>query len=182
MRAKPKSELECFVLGLVWQLGPVSAYSVRTHMQKSPSTQWSGSAGAIYPLLRRLQSGRLVTGLRDKVGRRSRMRYRITAAGLNALRQWIGPPLRGDVVTVTYDPLRTRARFLAALPPARQREWFAAAIATLDEVEKRVRTWHALHAGGGNPYLVLLTLHGELDVQARRKWLEQVGRLLSTRD
>lgn len=179
MRAKPKSELECFVLGLVWQLGPVSAYSVRTHMQKSPSTQWSGSAGAIYPLLRRLQSGRLVTGVRDKVGRRPRVRYQITAAGLHALKQWIGPPLCGDVVTVSYDPLRTRARFLAILPPARQREWIAAAIATLDEVEQRVRTWHALHAAGGNPYLMLLTLHGELDVQARRTWLKHAARLLS---
>ena len=45
MRTRSWSELECFVLGLIWQLGPVSAYAVRTQMQKSPSTQWSGSAG-----------------------------------------------------------------------------------------------------------------------------------------
>ena len=53
-QVRRRSELECFVMGLVWQFGPVSPYEIRRHMQESPSTQWSASAGAIYPLLTRL--------------------------------------------------------------------------------------------------------------------------------
>lgn len=177
MRKRSSSELECFVLGLVWQLGPASAYDIRTQMQKSPSTQWSGSAGAIYPLIRRLARRRLITGRREHVGRRGRVRYQIAAAGLRVLRAWVGPPFLPFAITVSHDPLRSRARFLAALTPAQRRRWVKAAEAALSAVETRVRRWHTLHASAGDPYLAILTRHGELDVAARRKWLSSVKRL-----
>ena len=177
MRKRSWSELECFVLGLVWQLGPASAYDIRTHMQKSPSTQWSGSAGAIYPLIRRLARRQLVAGRREQVGRRGRIRYQITAAGLRVLKAWVGPPFSPDAITVSHDPLRSRARFLAALPPAQRRRWVKAAQAVLSEVETRVRRWHELHAGAGDAFLALLTRHAELDVAARREWLSSVAEL-----
>ena len=54
------SELEAFVLGLIWQFGPISPYAIRRHMHQSPSTQWSASAGAIYPLVAKLEKSKLV--------------------------------------------------------------------------------------------------------------------------
>src|SRR4051812_17726619 len=89
---RPHSELECFVLGLIWQLGPASAYEVRRHMQDSPSTQWSASAGAIYPLMQRLERLGLLKGSDHQLGKRARREYRTTPAGLAALKSWIGPP------------------------------------------------------------------------------------------
>ena len=177
MQKRSWSELECFVLGLVWQRGPASAYDIRTHMQKSPSTQWSGSAGAIYPLLRRLARRGLVAGRPEQVGRRGRVRYRVTAAGRRVLKAWVGPPFSPEATTVSYDPLRSRARFLAALTPAQRRRWVQAAEAALGEVEVRVQRWHALHVGTGDAFLALLTRHAELDVAARRKWLASVAEL-----
>ena len=181
MRKRSSSELEGFVLGLVWQLGPASAYDIRTHMQNSPSTQWSGSAGAIYPLMRRLARRGLVAGRRERVGRRGRVRYQITRAGLRVLKAWVGPPFSPDVITVSYDPLRSRARFLAALPPTQRPRWTQAAEAALREVASRVRRWHALHAGAGDAFLALLTRHGELDVTARRAWLASVKHVAARR-
>ena len=177
MRKRSWSELESFVLGLVWQLGPASAYDIRSHMQKSPSTQWSGSAGAIYPLVRRLARQGLVAGRSEQVGRRGRVRYQVTAAGLRVLKAWVGPPFSPEAMTVSYDPLRSRARFLAALTPAQRRRWVNAAEAALTEVEARVRRWHELHVGEKDAFLDLLTRHAELDVAARRVWLLCVEKL-----
>ena len=96
------SELECFVLGLVWQIGPCSAYELRRHMQSSPSTQWSGSAGAVYPLVQRLERQKLLKGQSRRTGRRARREFSITSSGLARLRAWVGPPFAPEVVTVTY--------------------------------------------------------------------------------
>ena len=93
------------------------------------------------------------------------------------LKKWIGPPFTSNAITVSYDPLRSRVRFLAALTPAQQRQWAKAAEAALGTVEVRVRRWHALHADEGDAFLALLTRHGELDVAARRKWLLAVRKL-----
>lgn len=160
------------MLGLVWQLGPVSAYDVRTQMRRSPSTQWSGSAGAIYPLIRRLARLKLLAARREQVGQRARVRYRITGAGLRVLRAWVGPPISKEAVTVSYDPLRSRARFLRVLTEDQKRSWLKAANEALEEVERRVTEWEKVNAGSGKEYVDELTRHAMLEVAARREWLK----------
>jgi DNA-binding PadR family transcriptional regulator len=175
-----RSELECFVLGLVWQLGPCSAYDLRQHMSRSPSNQWSASAGALYPLVQRLERQRLLAAKAARTGQRARREYRITAAGLRELRRWIGPPVAPEAVTVSHDPLRSRARFLGALTPAEQKEWIRSAIATLDALLLRVQTWHEEFGSEEDVFLELLTRSGQLDVAARQEWLrETLARLVS---
>ena len=180
MARRSRSELECFVLGLVWQLGPSSPYDVRRHVQASPSTQWSASAGAIYPLMRRLQRAGLLSARVERSDKRRRREYRITPTGVAALRAWIGPPLAPEAITVAHDPLRSRARFLGALTAAQQRAWLDAAGGALDEVERRVRAWSEPYAGAKNGKLLrsirLMTRSGELDVRSRRRWLDEVRR------
>jgi len=180
MPARRRSELEGFVLGLAWQLGPASPYEVRRHMLESPSTQWSGSAGAIYPLMRRLERAGLLASHAERSGKRRRRVYAITPKGLQALRAWVGPPLAKEAVTVAHDPIRSRARFLAALTPARRREWLNAARAALDEVERMVREWSARHGdareGEVSRAAGLMTRSGEIDVESRRRWVEEVGK------
>lgn len=170
MRRRPPSELECFTLGLVWQLGPCSPYEVRRHMQASPSTQWSGSAGSIYPLMVRLEKAGLLSGKAARNGARRRREYTVTPAGLAALRAWIGPPLSPDAVTVAHDPLRSRARFLELLTPAQRLAWVKAARAALDEVERRVLAWDISNAAMG-PGARIASASGSLDVSSRRAWL-----------
>jgi DNA-binding PadR family transcriptional regulator len=174
------SELECFTLGLVWRHGPCSAYDVRMLMQDSPSTQWSASAGAIYPLIRRLEREGLVTGRQERRGGRSRRLYSATRAGARALRAWIGPPLAEEAVTVAYDPLRSRARFLGVLGPPERARWVASALVALDEVARRVRAWDQKYGGALDGVGAAITRSGELDVRSRRAWLRSLERAVRT--
>jgi len=179
MPTQRPSELESFVLGLLWQIGPSSPYDLRRHMLASPSTQWSASAGAIYPLMRRLESVGLLSSAHAQNGKRERRVYSITPPGKSALKQWIGPPLAADAVSVMYDPMRSRARFLGALPKSQRAAWLKTARAALDQVEANVRSWHEQFGDSDDPFRALMTRHGELDVQMRRKWLDELERLLA---
>ena len=170
------TELQSFILGLIWQLGPVSPYEVRRHMQDSPSTQWSASAGAIYPLMRRLERGGLVKGTSERRGNRRRREYRITRKGLAALRCWIGPPVAAEAITVAHDPLRSRARFLAALTPRQRLAWIGAARLALDEVERKVLAWQTRYGPKTGAAAAVLTRSGALDVASRRQWVSELAR------
>lgn len=172
------SELECFVLGLVWQLGGCSAYDVRRTMGDSPSSQWSASTGAIYPLMRRLQRHALLTMKQEKTGQRARRVYTITSAGKRVLRQWIGPPLAREAVSVAHDPLRSRARFLGLLTPAEREQWVRAAIDALAEVVARVKAWEQKY-GPRDEFQLFVSRNGDLETQARQKWLEEFARGLA---
>lgn len=177
---KSLSELEAFVLGLIWQSGPCSSYDVRRHMQRSPSTQWSASAGAIYPLVAKLEKNKLIAADSVKGDPRGKRIYKVTSAGTSALKAWIGPPLSQDAITVTYDPLRTRVRFLNVLPQAKQKAWIAAARAGLDEVERRVLEWDQLYSQttDSQSFAGMLTRNGQIELAARRKWIDEVSRLV----
>jgi len=172
------SELECFTLGLVWQSGPCTPYVVRKCMLDSPSTQWSGSAGAIYPLMRRLEKHGLLRAKQEATGRRKHETYAITPAGLKALKEWIGPPMSAGAITVAHDPLRSRARFLGVLTRCQQLAWLKGAMDLLDEVERRVKEWEELYTDG-DEFLRLVGRSGELDVRSRRKWMHEATERLS---
>lgn len=172
---RSRSELESFVLGLAWQHGPCSSYQIRRILMDSPSRQWSGSAGAIYPLVRRLEQDGLLSGTARAGSAGGGRAYSITAKGRAALRRWIGPPIDPEAWTVTSDPLRSRLRFLAALAPAERTAWVRAAESALDEVASSVELWTRTYASGGDPLLALVARHGELDVAFRRAWLKEVA-------
>ena len=126
------TELEACVLGLVWSDGPCTAYRVLRMFQSSPSPNWSGSAGSIYPIFRKLEERDLIEAEERSQGRRKSKVYRATAAGDSALKSWIGPPLPEWVADLPIDPIRTRVRFLQALRPAQQRQLIAQAIGVLE--------------------------------------------------
>lgn len=114
------SELEGAVLGAVSLLGPCTAYAVRRTFLRSPSTQWSGSGGAIYPLVRRLERRGLLSSRPFATGRRQGRHYELTNEGQELLTTWIGPPFSEEVSGIPPDPLRTRLSFLAVLPDDRR--------------------------------------------------------------
>jgi len=172
------TDLAAFVLGLIWQNGPCSAYAIRRMLADSPSSQWSASAGAIYPLVERLERDGLIVGADRSAGKRERREYKITAAGRRGLKRWIGPPLNDDAITVTTDPLRSRVRFLALLSFEERGAWLDAAEAALDDVAARVAQWDERYADATHPELALLTHHAELETAFRRAWLAEVRTVL----
>ncbi len=114
------SELEACVLGLVWSEAPCTPYRVHSMFQSSPSPHWSGSAGAIYPVFRKLESNDLIISESRLQGRRKSQVFKVTQEGKRALKSWLGPPVPDWVTSIPVDPLRTRLRFLGALPPGKR--------------------------------------------------------------
>jgi len=172
----PPSELEGCVLGHLWKHGPCTAYSVRRSLLDSPSSHWSGSAGAVYPLLARFEERGLVRSKKAMQGDRAGWLYSITPAGRGRLLAWLGPPIAPDVVSITPDPLRTRVYFLSALAPRRRAAFFTAARAALEE------HMAVLAAEDSPDEFDRLALRGAIAlVRARIAWLEDVRRALSRR-
>ena len=131
-RDRPLSELEGCVLGELWRKGPCTPYSVRRMFLDSPSSHWSGSAGAVYPVLERLERRGLVVSKHAARGARDAWTYALTAAGRKRFRAWLEPPFGPELVSVPPDPLRTRLSFLAVLPAARRARFLAHAVQALE--------------------------------------------------
>ena len=170
------SELEGCVLGHLWKCGPCTAYSIRRVLLDSPSSHWSGSAGAVYPLLARFERRGLVRSRKAMRGDREGWLYALTPAGRGRFRAWLGPPITPDVVSITPDPLRTRVHFLGALSPRRRAAFFAAARAALELHLEELR------AAPLADEFDRLALRGALRLtRVRLAWLEEVRRTLAAR-
>jgi DNA-binding PadR family transcriptional regulator len=100
------------VLGLL-SLGPRSGYDIKTVVDRSTRFFWAASYGQIYPELKRLEEEGLVEGEDQPSGGRNRRVYRLTAAGREALHDW----LLGSTVTIELrDESLLRLFFADALP------------------------------------------------------------------
>ena len=128
------TDLEGVTLGCVATQGPCTAYHVRRQFQQAPSARFSGSAGAIYPLLRRLEERELVTSREVATGKRPALEYTITRTGRAALREWLHASLEPSTAFAD-DPLRTRILFLQELTPKARRAWIERAEDVLKEQE-----------------------------------------------
>jgi PadR family transcriptional regulator, regulatory protein AphA len=76
------------ILGmLAWR--PMSGYDIKAAVDYSTRFFWAASYGQIYPELRRLAEAGLVEGEATGAGGRQRTAYRLTAAGRDALKDWL---------------------------------------------------------------------------------------------
>lgn len=174
------TELESCVLGVVWQGGPLTAYEIAKPFAASVSSYWSGSAGAIYPLVRRLEEKGFLQGEVTQWNSRKKRTFTITPTGLAALREWLAPPFAPAVGAPAFDPIRTRIAFLGALPP-RVRGRF------LDDAERVVRDQlaelervHTRERQTGATFDALATRGAMHELHARLRWLVEVRRELQS--
>ena len=100
------TELEGAVLSEIHHRAHDTAFQVRRAFQTSPSIEWSGSAGAVYPAIRRLTVAGLIEATPIPTGRRG-IRLTLSLKGVAALEAWICDPVRSASVGV--DPFRLRA-------------------------------------------------------------------------
>lgn len=151
--ARRLSELEAVVLGLIGCDGPCTAYAVRRTVQASLSAQWSGSAGAVYPAVARLEERGLIRSRDQATGKRRSQALEMTAKGGRFLDEWLRPPIDPTALGIPPDPLRIRLRFLERLAPAECTAFLDEAIAavetTLAQVQRDVRR---LRAAGESPF------------------------------
>lgn len=166
------SELERCVLGVVALRQPCTPYAVRKVFEGSPSAHWSGSAGSIYPLMRRLEDAGLLRSAPGDDGRRSRS-YRVTASGRRRLRAWLRPPLAEDA-WFDFDPVRLRVRFLGLVSAAEREAFLDDALARLAEARERAEATLAESPESEDPWRHATSLGALRQVESRIAWLEEV--------
>jgi DNA-binding PadR family transcriptional regulator len=100
------TELEGAVLSEIHDRAHTTAFQVRRAFQASPSVEWSGSAGAVYPAIRRLTEGGLISTEKLPGGRQA-MALRLSKTGVAALQAWACDAARA--AGVGSDPFRLRS-------------------------------------------------------------------------
>lgn len=153
------TDLEGAALAEIASRGTATSYAIAQAFERSPSDYWSGSAGAVYPLIKRLAARGLLEASPAAAGRRERLDYRITEAGREALEAWLLDARRA--AGMGFDPLRTRLMHLHLVPPE-QRTAFLAEVRALSE------DFATRPAFPGNP--VGMKIHQSW-TSARAKWL-----------
>jgi DNA-binding PadR family transcriptional regulator len=120
---KTLTELEGAALAIIKRRGPCTAYVVKEAFRTSPSEFWSGSAGAVYPLMKRLETRKLISSKADKSDGRARREFSVTKAGDAAITDWLTDAERAS--SLGFDPLRTRLFFCDLLTDGALRKFVA---------------------------------------------------------
>jgi DNA-binding PadR family transcriptional regulator len=168
------SELEGVVLGVVWKFGPCTPHAIRSHFFASRSARFSGSAGAIYPLVARLERAALLRSRSDRRRRQRRRLYEITTAGRRRLVTWISPPFREQDVGALHDPIRARVYFLAALPAPERRRFLRDAETGLRRTLELMKQDLAGYRHAGS-HLSVLAMRGAIGLaRAQLRWLAAI--------
>lgn len=174
---KTVSELEGCVLGIVWAQGPCTAYLIRREFLDSLSPYWSGSSGAIYPLVDRLERRGLIRSVERKIGRKRSKHYALTAAGRKMLLSWL-KPLPDLVIGVPPDPLRTRIEFLDVLSRREKATFIADARARMRTHLRKI-TEQANREQTKANHCSYLVLRGSIGIlKSRLQWLNEVNQSL----
>jgi PadR family transcriptional regulator, regulatory protein AphA len=86
--------VENVILGAL-SLGPRTGYEIKRLVDNSTRFFWAASYGQIYPELKRLERAGFVSAANETRGGRRRIRYSLTAAGRDRLREWLRDPGAG---------------------------------------------------------------------------------------
>jgi DNA-binding PadR family transcriptional regulator len=117
------TDLEGATLGFIVRAGTCTAYAVRDGFRTSPSEFWSGSAGAVYPLIARLEKRGFLAAKADRKDGRMRRYLSATPAGEAALAAWLVDAERA--AGLGFDPLRIRLFFADLIPPQKMQPFLA---------------------------------------------------------
>ncbi len=160
------TELEGAILSEIEHRGHRTAFQVRRAFSESFSLEWRGSAGAVYPAVRRLEREGLLSASEPAGGRKTRT-LALTANGREALIKWARDPLLSSSSGV--DPFRLRAGIWSLLPDPER-------IALFSDVERHIKQQIALiegHMPGLDP---VEAIRIELALDHQRERLRQIER------
>lgn len=124
------TELEGATLAVIHGLGSCTPYQVRQNFLSSRSQEWSGSAGAVYPAIRRLHAGGLLLAQKTEDARRS-VRFSLSALGRKAFEAWLKDVERASGSGL--DPFRCRADYWDILPAAGRQALLRALMRKLEQ-------------------------------------------------
>lgn len=127
----PLTDLEGAALAEVATRGTATSYAITQAFAQSPSEFWSGSAGAVYPLIKRLSARGLLEPTMAATGKRARLDYQITEQGRIALEEWLLDARHA--AGMGFDPLRTRLVHLHLVTPAQRKAFLKEVRAVFQE-------------------------------------------------
>lgn len=173
------TELECCVLSIVNANAPCTAYSVRMTLAQSASSFWSGSTGAVYPLLRRLEERGLVAADDRPWGESAKKLFRLTRTGRAELKRWARtlPEWTG---ATTMDPIRTRIFAFNSLSDRERRRFVERAEALTRDCIRRLREETAELRADGRKWDAAGTTGALRELEARLRWLREIRALLDS--
>ncbi len=160
------TDLEGAALADVCRNGPCTSYAIAKNFAESPSEFWTGSAGSVYPLIKRLETRGFLRAAGKADGERARTDYNITANGRAALKHWLLDAQRA--ADIGFDPLRTRAVYLDLVSASERAKFFEEVQNHFDQYAKR-EVW---------PQSVRLQKIHAAVIKARKAWIKVV-RLLA---
>ena len=165
----PQRELttmEYAILGLL-DIEPQTGYAIIRTLDGT-TYQWSASAGAVYPALRRLEKSGLIHGSIDATrAMRPRKTYHLTPLGESLLGVWLTAPLTDNELWNEREiPL---IKFLFA----ERRLSTSEILAWLDGYERQLTAYQEVHNYWLNAQLSVSSTHQQLLVQATQMELEK---------
>jgi DNA-binding PadR family transcriptional regulator len=129
------TDLEGATLAEIAARGTATSYLIAQVFAKSPSEYWSGSAGAVYPLIKRLSERGLLEPSAAASGKRQRIDYQITPLGRDSLENWLLDAKRAS--GMGFDPLRTRLGHLHLVPESKREAFLREVRSHFEEFAKR---------------------------------------------
>jgi DNA-binding PadR family transcriptional regulator len=163
--------IEMTVLGMTWLRGPCTIYAVMMELSSSASSYHKSRAGTAYSVAKRLLNLALIE--ETDAGK-----VKVTAAGEEQLRHWIGPNVPMMDVAHSADLLRLRFFFLGALPAPQRLEFIDQSIASLKVFLERCDLLIDKNEEIGDYFGALATVSSVLETRARIRWLELVRELV----
>lgn len=134
------SELEGAILSEIHHRGATTAFKVRKAFQSSPSLEWSGSSGAVYPAIRRLSEQGLVRAEVQASARKTSV-LALTPDGVARLNVWICDVDRA--AGLGLDPFRLRSGLWELLPPADRTAGLKALLVAVKQEIGNLETYRA---------------------------------------
>jgi DNA-binding PadR family transcriptional regulator len=170
-KARKLSTIELMLLGLANENGPCSTYMLMKLMSLSGSTFYKSRAGTAYSVTKRLVSA----GYFEQVPQESGDPHiKVTDQGVQALREWLIPPISPEEIAHSADLIRLRFYFISVIDADERLAFIDDSLQGLRKrlgfVEKRMR----LNAGDGHYFATLAGLSSLMETKARIDWLEHV--------
>lgn len=172
------SELEGVAIGIVSKQEPCTAYSIRMELQQSPSSHWRGSAGSIYPLLKRLESEGYIKSSNDVADGRGRKLLSVTKSGRKALKQWVQDLKGSNLISEVFDPVRSRVFFLDSLTHQEQLDFAKETLTALEAYLVTTRAHLDKRPASSDLVEHMGALGGYLNAESRVAWLKAMIHLL----
>lgn len=168
------TRLENIVLSMVLRFQPVTAYRIRRTFADSIVSNFSTSAGTIYPLIRRLTAKGYLASQAVEGSRRGAELLSCTTRGVEAIRSWVRRIEGEDLVL--EDPVRTKMAAMEVLAPAERLAWLRDLRAEFVNQSRTLNDFY--HANPDIPFGDELHDNAQSTLAARLSWIERTVKAL----